>query len=75
MERRSFMAMLTGGLLVAPLAAEAQQAILVPYVTETGPRMGPPPLESAHVADPHVVPGVHRDRQTPRVIPPMERPR
>ncbi len=32
MERRTFMAMLTGGLLAAPLAAEAQQAAKVPRV-------------------------------------------
>src|SRR5712692_6649402 len=32
MERRTFMAMLTGGLLAAPLAAEAQQAGKVPRI-------------------------------------------
>src|SRR5438128_7398759 len=49
MERRTFMAMLTGGLLTAPLAAEAQQAGRVPridFLSLTSPSDRPPLLDA-----------------------------
>src|SRR3989449_11309833 len=49
MERRTFMAMLTGGLLTAPLAAEAQQAGKVPrigFLSLTSPSDRPPLLDA-----------------------------
>src|SRR5438132_4364234 len=48
-ERRTFMAMLTGGLLTAPLAAEAQQAGRVPrigFLSLTSPSDRPPLLDA-----------------------------
>src|SRR5438477_3137787 len=48
-ERRTFMAMLTGGLLTAPLAAEAQQAGKVPrigFLSLTSPSDRPPLLDA-----------------------------
>jgi putative ABC transport system substrate-binding protein len=39
MERRTFMAMLTGGIVVAPLAAEAQQAAKVPRIGYLSPNL------------------------------------
>src|SRR5229473_5239481 len=48
MERRTFMAMLTGGLVVAPLAAEAQQAAKVPRIGWLGAdRAAVPHLQEA----------------------------
>src|SRR5229473_3041435 len=41
MERRTFMAMLTGGIVVAPLAAEAQQAAKVARIGWLGANLAP----------------------------------
>jgi putative ABC transport system substrate-binding protein len=43
MERRTFMAMLTGGIVVAPLAAEAQQAAKVPRIGYLSPNLAASP--------------------------------
>ncbi len=43
MERRTFMAMLTGGIVVAPLAAEAQQAAKVARIGWLGANLAPNP--------------------------------
>ncbi|HLF48065.1 MAG TPA: ABC transporter substrate binding protein, partial [Methylomirabilota bacterium] len=43
MERRTFMAMLTGGLLASPLAAEAQQAAKVARIGYLSPNLAASP--------------------------------
>jgi len=43
MERRTFMAMLTGGIVVAPFAAEAQQAAKVPRIGYVAPNLAASP--------------------------------
>ena len=43
MERRTFMAMLTGGIVVAPLAAEAQQAAKVARIGHLSPNLAASP--------------------------------
>ncbi len=43
MERRTFMAMLTGGLLAAPLAADAQQAAKVARIGYLAPNLAASP--------------------------------
>ena len=43
MERRTFMAMLTGGIVVAPLAAEAQQAAKIARIGYLAPNLAASP--------------------------------
>jgi putative tryptophan/tyrosine transport system substrate-binding protein len=50
MERRTFMAMLTGGIVVAPLAAEAQESRIGRTVTVEYLGTSSPSLEATHVA-------------------------